>query len=146
MREYFYYIDEKGKLYHDRTELTDVKFLNFFFRQLRPNPGRFRDKFPYISPCGPEMNYIRSESQPVIFHSFEEGFLTYQGGLREELKTDDVQLLNGQLLHPAGKHRIPGRAGSDLLIQFSEWIRTGPDNTYILSIPGCETITLFDER
>ncbi|RLO11725.1 hypothetical protein DYB28_011672, partial [Aphanomyces astaci] len=54
------------------TSLKSRKFLRFFFGQLRPNPHHantqslFHD-YPYISPCGSEMNYIKAADTPVVF-------------------------------------------------------------------------------
>ena len=48
--------------------LADKKFLAFFFRRLRANStGRFEDDFPYVSPCGPETNYVHCDDLPVVF-------------------------------------------------------------------------------
>ena len=47
---------------------TDKKFLAFFFRRVKKNlTGRYEEEFPYISPCGPETNYIRCDDLPVVF-------------------------------------------------------------------------------
>ena len=45
-------------------------FLDFFFRRLRLNDTRrFVDAYPFVSPCGREMNYVAAEDTPVVFHS-----------------------------------------------------------------------------
>lgn len=50
------------------TCITDKKFLAFFFRRIKKNlTGRYEEDFPYVSPCGPEMNYIRCDDVPVVF-------------------------------------------------------------------------------
>ena len=47
---------------------TDKKFLAFFFRRLKVNStDRYRDDFPFISPCGKELNYIRCDDVPLVF-------------------------------------------------------------------------------
>ena len=47
---------------------TDKKFLAFFFKRLRTNDtGRYEDDFPFISPCGREMNYIHCDDLPIVF-------------------------------------------------------------------------------
>lgn len=47
---------------------TEKKFLAFFFRRVRFNlTSRYRDDFPYVSPCGVEMNYIRCDDIPIVF-------------------------------------------------------------------------------
>ena len=46
----------------------DKKFLAFFFRRIKKNiTGRYEEEFPYVSPCGPETNYIRCDDLPVVF-------------------------------------------------------------------------------
>ena len=46
----------------------DKKFLAFFFRRIKRNStGRYEGDFPYVSPCGPETNYIRCDDLPVVF-------------------------------------------------------------------------------
>ena len=47
---------------------ADKKFLAFFFRRLRLNStGRYEHDFPYVSPCGPELNYIHCDDLPIVF-------------------------------------------------------------------------------
>ena len=47
---------------------TDPKFLAFFFRRIKNNStGRYEEDFPYVSPCGPETNYIRCDDLPIVF-------------------------------------------------------------------------------
>jgi hypothetical protein len=46
----------------------DKKFLTFFFRRIKKNStGHYKGDFPYVSPCGPETNYIRCDDLPVVF-------------------------------------------------------------------------------
>ena len=48
--------------------IIDKKFLVFFFRRVKKNStGRYEEEFPYVSPCGPETNYIRCDDLPVVF-------------------------------------------------------------------------------
>ncbi len=47
---------------------TDKKFLAFFFRRVQRNTsGRYEAEFPYVSPCGPETNYVRCDDVPTVF-------------------------------------------------------------------------------
>lgn len=40
----------------------------FFFNRLRINDtDRYKEEFPYISPCGRERNYVRCDDQPIVF-------------------------------------------------------------------------------
>ena len=51
----------------------DKKFLEFFFKRVKPNTtGRYEADFPYVSPCGREMNYVRCDDLPIVFtHLFD---------------------------------------------------------------------------
>ena len=74
-REYFYYVDHHGQLFLDDTKVKnfvtcfkDPGFLSFFFKRLKVNDTqRYQKQFPFISPCGRELNYIRCEDIPVVF-------------------------------------------------------------------------------
>lgn len=47
---------------------TDKAFLRFFFKRLQFNKtGRYTTDFPFVSPCGPEMNFVRCDDQPIVF-------------------------------------------------------------------------------
>ena len=46
----------------------DKDFLIFFFKRLKLNTtSRYNKQFPYISRCGPELNYIYCENRPIVF-------------------------------------------------------------------------------
>ena len=46
----------------------EEKFLEFFFKRVKFNrTGRYESEFPYVSPCGREMNYVRCDDLPVVF-------------------------------------------------------------------------------
>lgn len=48
--------------------LAEKKFLEFFFRRLRPNEtGKYTADFPFASPCGREMNFVRCDDLPFVF-------------------------------------------------------------------------------
>ena len=85
---YFYSIDLQGRLFLEEslpkniaTSLKDEKFLDFFFTRIR----RVRDKekailedvgaaddYPFVSPCGGELNFIRPADAPIVFHELRE--------------------------------------------------------------------------
>lgn len=74
-REYFYFIDHQGMLFLDDSRMKNFtscfkekKFLEFFFRRLRPNEtGKNEAEFPFVSPCGREMNFVRCDDLPFVF-------------------------------------------------------------------------------
>jgi len=54
----------------------EQKFLHFFFRRVRlNNTGCYQEEFPYISPCGVEMNYIKCDDVPIVFTQLENDIL-----------------------------------------------------------------------
>ncbi|XP_022659952.1 UPF0598 protein CG30010-like [Varroa destructor] len=74
-REYFYMVDHQGMLFLDDARMKNFtscfkehKFLHFFFTRVQLNKtGFYQDEFPYVSPCGVEMNYIRCDDVPIVF-------------------------------------------------------------------------------
>ena len=79
-REYFYFLDHNGWLYLADTRMKnftsrykDEAFLDFFFARLSENnTGRHHD-YPYVSPCGRELNFFKCDDTPIVFHSIVEG-------------------------------------------------------------------------
>ncbi|XP_021243287.1 UPF0598 protein C8orf82 homolog [Numida meleagris] len=119
-REYFYWVDTHGRLYLDDAKVKnfitcfkDERFLAFFFRQLQPNrSGRYEDAFPFLSPCGPEHNFVRCQDVPIVFTRVLAGdkgnaaLLSYCGGGERLVVPFQPQFLtfcpeNGRLYHPA---------------------------------------------
>jgi len=84
---YFYNIDLEGRLYLEETYPKNIatsfkneKFLNFFFRRLRyaneedwarlgDDDLVVRGDYPFVSPCGRELNYVRPVDTPIVFHN-----------------------------------------------------------------------------
>ncbi|XP_065075829.1 UPF0598 protein CG30010-like isoform X2 [Ochlerotatus camptorhynchus] len=129
LREYFYYIDHEGMLFLDDARIKNFtscfkekKFLEFFFKRLRLNDGdRYREHFPFVSPCGRERNYIRCDDVPVVFtHVFRDAGIerlafAHAGDLLNvpwEPNRICMFPLSGRVYHPA-----PERYGSVGLIR-----------------------------
>ena len=107
---------------------SDKQFLKFFFRRIKTNStGRFEEEFPFISPCGPELNYIRCDDTPVVFatitenNSSDESFdvLTYSGiGLLLTFPFQPTKICmlpeSGRIYHPG-----PAKSGGVGLIKSS---------------------------
>ncbi|XP_013921270.1 PREDICTED: UPF0598 protein C8orf82 homolog [Thamnophis sirtalis] len=131
-REYFYYIDHQGQLFLDDTKVKnfitcfkDQQFLVFFFKQLKLNrSGRYEDSFPYLSPCGPEHNYVRCDDRPIVFTHLLDGpsgqqSLSFCGGserLAVPFQPEQLVMLaeNGRVYHPG-----PEKAGGVGLVKSS---------------------------
>lgn len=103
------------------TSLKSSKFLRFFFSQLQPNPETETSSFleyPYRSPCGHEMNYIKCADRPMVFDDLRRNQVTKKWELHfggselilpfqpEALK---ISLSTGRLYHPVyTKYFQPG--------------------------------------
>lgn len=121
IREYFYDIDEQGRLFHDNTRLIDPQFLDFFFQRLKANDtGKYPD-YGYISPCGQEMNYIRVADVPIVYHDLnEKNELIYAANLTVPFQPKDLRFSekSGILYYPSPLGGF-GRLSSSLLLQIS---------------------------
>ncbi len=139
-REYFYTIDASGRLWHDGTELTDARFLNFFYKRLGPNETGAHPDFPFLSPCGLELNFVRAESWPLVFRRLREGQLEYAPDLVVGFQPSGMRFTvpGGRLIHPAPVGRY-GAFSRELTLEISRDIVTHPEG-YLLSYGGSEFI------
>lgn len=101
-REYFYEVDLYGRLFHDGSELTEARFLDFFFKRLRANDtGRFPD-YPYLSPCAGELNFVRAADTPIVFQKLVDEDLVYAASLTRPFDPTQLRVSTaGRLYHPA---------------------------------------------
>lgn len=137
LREYFYFVDHQGMLFLDDSRMKNFtscfkekKFLEFFFRRLRRNEtGKYEAEFPFVSPCGREMNFVRCDDLPFVFThvvqspqeeakpSDSKGFLLHNHA-GDLLK---VEFTPEHLCMPAGTGRVyhpaPERAGGVGLVR-----------------------------
>lgn len=112
----------------------DAAFLDFFYSRLRRNTPDSSDEgateagelraqgYDWVSPCGPELNYVRAARTPIVFRSLSEGatprdhpavkpadaaerfagVLHYGGTLTEPFRPDALRAdLDGYLYHPS---------------------------------------------
>jgi hypothetical protein len=122
-RRYFYNVDLHGHLFTADTAIRNVmscvkgeKVLAFFFKQLRPNEAEFAREYPWVSPCGSELNFVAAEDTPIVFADLLRGHraqLTYAGGtLTEPFDAAALRMcaITGRLYHPLTTHRRLGGA------------------------------------
>ncbi|KAJ3181906.1 hypothetical protein HDU85_003422 [Gaertneriomyces sp. JEL0708] len=110
-REYFYHIDSHGYLFLQETKIRnftscfkDKPFLNFFFQNLLPNVTQQHPEYEWISPCGPEMNFIKAEDTPIVYHSLtsDNSHLSWAGDLRHPFHPQDIVVgTSGRLYYPS---------------------------------------------
>lgn len=154
-REYFYEIDLSGRLLHDGTVLTEEKFLRFFMKQLRANDTGMHSEYPFISPCGREMNFVHCSDTPIVYSALVGDKLTAHGGITSSFDPASLRFgENSALYHPAPVGDY-GRIRADLLLEFGRRIepwgpyyawRDGHRFTVIEPIQGPEKIQLLRPR
>ena len=86
---YFYSVDLQGRLFLEEvvpkniaTSLKDTKFLDYFFSRMKrvgekeksilEDVGAEED-YPFVSPCGIELNFVRPADSAIVFHDLREG-------------------------------------------------------------------------
>lgn len=148
LREYFYYIDHQGFLFLDDARMKnftscfkEIDFLEFFFTRLRLNrTGRYQDTFPFVSPCGPERNYVRCDDLPIVFTSLLSPPSSFNVDKLQSLEMNHSKgrLVvpfqpaalfmdsSGRVYHPApAKFGSVGLVKSSLAMQFSRYFDFG---------------------
>jgi hypothetical protein len=123
-RYYFYYVDFEGNLFHENSLLTDKNFLNFFYKQIQYNNTGYFENYPYISPCGKEMNFIACGDTPIVFRKIEEDQLIYAGDLKLFFDPHHLKYVerSSQLYYPV-KNNLYGRMGKYVLQELSNFIK-----------------------
>ena len=119
-RRYFYNVDLQGRLFLEETlpkniatSIKDDRFLDFFFRRVRPilpkeeallaahNIGC--EEYPFVSPCGKELNFIRPAATPIVFHAFdaEKSMLIFAGSQSQAFQSSHLAISKdtGRLYH-----------------------------------------------
>lgn len=131
MRTYFYDIDRTGRLTHEGTILTDEKFLNFFFKRLKKNDTGIHEDYPFVSPCGNEMNYIRCEDTPIVFTRRVGRKLVYAPGLEVPFEPRGLRFSEMGVLYHAAPAGDVGRIDSELTLELGRSIDNwGPYYAY----------------
>ena len=115
--------------------------------------GIFESEFPYISPCGKEINYVRCDDHPIVFSSFIESgkdtaergpyHLTYNGiGSRMKFEFQPHKLCmlprSGRIYHPG-----PEKAGGVGLVKSSLAIELSRNFVYKKGCPDTDPPSHF---
>ena len=88
---------------------ADPAFLDFFFARLRPNATGRHAAFAYTSACGHELNFLRAEDQPVVFHRLVASppALVYAGTLATPFEPARLHVAdNGRLYYPSPRPEL----------------------------------------
>ena len=97
------------------TSIKNTEFLNFFFRRLRRvGPKQIEvlrqlsveEDYPFVSPCGPELNFVRPADLPIVFHGIHttddgETELVFGGSLTQPFYPNKLAIskTTGRLYH-----------------------------------------------
>jgi len=116
-RVYHYEVDVHGQLFLAGTKIRnftscykDPAFLDFFYQRLRLNEGEdvvsrsSREAgFQFVSPCGPETNYVRADDTVLVFQKLVPEGLTYAGSLKTPFQPASLRVdpHSGYLYHPS---------------------------------------------
>lgn len=87
-RAYLHTVDHLGQVFLADTKIRnftsnikEASFLDFFYKRLRPNEGDAlgpdaaglrAEGYSFVSPCGPEMNFVRPDITPLVFQKLTE--------------------------------------------------------------------------
>ena len=138
MRTYFYTIDSRGRVVHGGTEITDERFLHIFYRLMAVNETGENAEYPYVSPCGREMNYVQAHDTPVVFHQLSEGALFYAPGLSVPFRPESLRFSDGGVLYHEAPVGGVGRLDAGLALELGKCIVPwGPCFAYE---PGSEEV------
>lgn len=111
--------------------MTDLVFLDFFFKRLKVNEtGLYESQFPYCSPCGRELNFVRCADRPIVFLKLDydsftsKWYLNYGHSQSQRLKIDFepeklfVNSNNGRIYHYMDNQTMtPGLISSRLALE-----------------------------
>eukprot|EP00501_MAST-03F_sp_TOSAG23-6_P001197 GSMAST32.ASY1.ANO1.1241.1 assembled CDS len=142
-RDYFYHIDSQGRLFTEEvipkniaTSIKADKFLDFFFRRIKQNTLNRHTDYPFVSPCGAEMNFIKAADTPIVFHDLQETDgkwnLLFGSSIKVPFDPELLRVsLSGRLYHLDTKSKIGGYAliKSHLSISLAENITIHHDDS-----------------
>jgi hypothetical protein len=89
--------------------------------------------YPFVSPCGKEINFILPADMPIVFHDLDtkEGRLVYGGSLSVSFDPSQIHMSmrTGRLYHPSGRKHAPfGLIRSQIAVTFIDHITLSDDS------------------
>jgi hypothetical protein len=97
MRNYFYFVNTRGKLFLEETKIKnfatcfkDIPFLNRFFKNLQPNETNSHPEYKFIYICMKEFNFLKCEDTPIVFFDLMDGNLIYGGNLKTKFQPNSL--------------------------------------------------------
>lgn len=137
IRCYFYNVDLHGRLFLEETmpkniatSIKDTRFLDIFFGRIQKISKKHRDfmlrhdipvqEYPFVSPCGRELNFIRPTATPIVFHSIDKEYLIYAGSKRQLF--DPLRLAiserTGRLYHELTDFSLQGDVSNEVTAEY----------------------------
>lgn len=123
-RKYYYEINQHGQLFLQETypknisgNFKDIKFLNFFFTRIKRNNTGEDLEYPYISPCGKELNLISCLDSPIVFTDLKNESLIWGGNLKFSFDPQSLSYKDGKLYHSSPLSEISSGLISSGLMQ-----------------------------
>ena len=121
-RYYFYDIDVRGNLIHDNSIIDDVDYIDYFYKNLKPNESGEYLEYPFISLCGREKNYVRADDTPVVFKRLTDNKLEFGNSLTVDFSRENLRFsADGILYHVAPVGGI-GRLSSQVVMELSKFL------------------------
>lgn len=107
-----------------------------------------QDDYPFVSPCGIELNFIRPAATPIVYHTFRKNdrTLLYGGNLEQEFDSTILAIsrTTGRLYHRfipknakedirqhGGESMAYGLIRSSVAVALSEKIGVGADGGFL---------------
>ncbi len=121
-REYFFEIDERGNVLHNGNEIDDKPFVHTFFTRLKENDTGKHIEYPYYSPCGYEINFVKVVDTPIVFQRWENDKLWYHDTLSVPFLPETLRFSDEGILYHYAKTGGYGRISMPALMHISEYL------------------------
>lgn len=121
-REYFFEIDERGNVLHNGNEIDDKPFIHTFFTRLKKNDTGKYPEYPYYSPCGYEINFVKVVDTPIVFQRWENDKLWYHDTLSTPFQPETLRFSDEGILYHYTKTGEYGRISMPALMHISEYL------------------------
>ena len=121
-KEYFFEIDERGNVLHNGIEIDDKPFIHVFFTRLKNNStGKYTD-YPFYSPAGYEINFVKPIDTPIVYQRWEQGKLWYHDTLSVSYDAETLRVSDDGILYHAAKVGEHGRIAMPALMHLTEYM------------------------
>lgn len=102
------------------TCIKDQRFLANFYKQLCLAAPLKYPRYPYVSECWGEHNYVRCDVSPVVFNYLKDGSLVYSYEQHYPFKPETLRVDKDGYIYHEFKEGIEGVFGGDLVAQLAD--------------------------